>query len=115
MGIFSRVANEFPACAGRNAEDSVPYEWLVCGKLAGQAPGGGAGNFQILVGADQAFAAMEAHQPSALGAGGEEVFVHAVHQTAEGSAHIGLVDLLGDPVLQSETPFLYQHLQISLL
>ena len=60
-----------------------------------QAPGGGTGYGEVLIGADQAVAACEAHQPSALGTGGEQILIPAVNQAAQGPAHIGFVDLFG--------------------
>ena len=58
-----------------------------------KAPGGGAGDGNVLVGADEGFAALEADQSAALGAGGEEAPVGSVDEAAEGLTHIALVNL----------------------
>ena len=51
-----------------------PYKCLQ-GEFSGQTPGGGAGDGDVLIGADQLLAAGEADQTAAFGPGGELVTV----------------------------------------
>ena len=77
-----------------------PYEYLL-DKFTCQTPGCCSGNPKILIAADKGNIACEAHQSAAFGSGGETVTVHAVHQAVHDLAHVAVVDLHGDGVLDS--------------
>ena len=57
-----------------------------------------------MIAADEAVASGKAHQPSALGAGGEHVLVPAVYQAAQGFPYIAGVNFLGNGVLDGAEP-----------